>query len=141
MTGTTAAAALDDFAALLEAARHQQQPQRLLFVFARRELGQHATAAQRDTFARGVGGHLQPCLRVDKAPDDIIGFAALVAESGQTGQSWDIVFIGSLEGRGGIAPNSDEADQPLRFMVNAINDGRIGEFAAFDRDGQALRFV
>ncbi|MGH8147800.1 MAG: ribonucleotide reductase subunit alpha [Rhodanobacteraceae bacterium] len=132
---------LDDFEQLLQAARQQDEPQRLLLVFAERQLGEHASPAQRASFARGEGGHLQPCLCVDKAPDEITGLAALIAESERTGQHWDIVFVGSLEGRGGIAPNRDEADQPLRFMVNAINDGRIGEFAAFDRDGHALRFV
>lgn len=141
MTGTTAAATLDDFESLLQAAHLQEQPQRLLFVFARRELGHYATAAQRERFARGAGGNLQPVLCVDKAPREVDSFAALAAESELAGQPWDIVFVGSLEGRGGIAPNSDEADQPLRFMVNAINDGRVGEFAAFDRSGHALRFV
>jgi hypothetical protein len=132
---------LTDFRTLLDAARRQQEPQRLLFVFARRELGEHATAAQRESFARGEGGHLQPCLCVDKSPDEVAGFAELAAESVGTGQHWDVVFVGSLEGRGGIAPNPDEADQPLRFMVNAINDGRVGEFAAFDREGHLLRFL
>ena len=135
------AATLDDFEQLLLAAQQQEEPQRLLFVFAERQLGEHASAAQRESFARGDSGHLQPCLCVDKAPEEIRGFAALVAESATTGKHWDIVFVGSLEGRGGIAPNSDEAEQPLRFMVNAINDGRVGEFAAFDRAGHALRFV
>ncbi|TAM99541.1 MAG: ribonucleotide reductase subunit alpha [Rhodanobacteraceae bacterium] len=132
---------MDDFEQLLIAARQQEEPQRLLFVFARRELDNHATAAQRAGFARGADGHLQPVLCVDKLPEEVASFAALAAESGQTDQHWDIVFVGSLDGRGGVAPNSDEADQPLRFMVNAINDGRVSEFAAFDREGQVLRFV
>jgi hypothetical protein len=136
-----ATAMLDGFDALLRAAREQDEPQRLLFVFARRELNHDATAAQRASFARGEGGHLQPCLCVDKTPEEIAGFAALDAASAQTGQSWDVVFVGGLAGRGGIAPNSDEAAQPLRFMVNAINEGRIAQFAAFDRDGEALTFV
>lgn len=141
MTTTDTPAALADFDALLRAARAQPEPQRLLFVFAQRQLGEHATAMQRERFERGDGGHLQPCLCVDKEPDEVAGFRALVTESEQTGHPWDVVFVGSLDGRGGIAPNSDEAAQPLRFMVNAINDGRIGEFAAFDRAGQPLRFV
>lgn len=135
------AQALEDFDALLDAAKRQAEPQRLLFVFAERQLGEHATPAQRESYAHGTGGHLQPRLCVDKAPAEVAGFTALAAESAQAGQHWDIVFVGSLEGRGGIAPNSDEADQPLRFMVNAINDGRVGEFAAFDRTGHAIRFV
>ena len=136
-----ATATLDDFAALLRAAHEQEEPQRLLFVFARRELGEHATTAQRDAFARGDGGSLQPVLCVDKLPHEVASFATLAAESATTGHAWDIVFVGSLEGRSGIVPNSDEADQPLRFMVNAINDGRVGKFAAFDRAGRAIRFV
>ena len=141
MIDVAAAAPLDDFEQLLVAARQQDEPQRLLFVFAQRQLGKHATAAQCDSFARGAGGHLQPVLCVDKLPEEVASFAALAAESGRAGQHWDIVFVGGLDGRARVAPNSDEADQPLRFMVNAINEGRVSEFAAFDREGHALRFV
>jgi hypothetical protein len=130
-----------DFGALLQAARQQSEPQRLLFVFVRRELDESATAAQRASFERGEGGHLQPCLCVDKLPDDVASFAALVTESERTGQAWDIMFVAGIEGRGGIAPGSAEADRTLRAMVNAINDGRIREFAAFDREGFRISFV
>lgn len=132
---------LTDFTSLLAAARQQEDPQRLLFVFARKELPEHVTSQQQERFDRGEGGSLSPCLCVDKAPEEVAGFDMLVAESAATGQPWDVVFVGSLPGRGGIAPNSDEADQPLRFMVKAINEGRVGEFAAFDHDGHALRFI
>jgi hypothetical protein len=64
----------------------------------------------------------------------------LAGESTATGQDWDIVFVASLSGRGGTAPSADEAAQPLRFMVNAINNGRVNEFATFDRHGTALQF-
>ena len=131
---------LASFDDLLIAARRQPEPQRLLFVFARVELPDNATQAQRERFERREGGTISPCLCVDKAPDEIAGFAALKAESDTTGQTWDMVFVGSLDGRGGIAPGTDEAAQPLRFMVNAINDGRVSDFAAFDQDGQVLRF-
>lgn len=132
---------LDSFSALLATSFHQQEPQRLLFVFARRELGDHASAAQREAFERGTGGHLQPVLCVDKAPEEVASFEALSAESAHTGQTWDVVFVSTLEGRGGIPPNSDQADQPLRFMVNAIHEGRVDEMAAFDHQGEPLSFV
>jgi hypothetical protein len=132
---------MSDFETLLQVARQQSEPQRLLFVFARRESGQRLDDAQRATFERGEGGYLQPCLCVDKLPDDVASFAALVAESKQTGQHWDVMFVGSIGGHGGIVPNSDEAGQPLRFMINAINNGRGAEFAAFDRKGHALVFT
>lgn len=131
---------LSSFDDLLAAAHQQNEPQRLLFVFARVELPEAATAEQRERFARREGGTLAPSLCVDKAPDEIGSFAALVAESRHTGQDWDLVFVGSLAGRGGVAPNSDEAVQPLRFMVNAINAGRVADFATFDHEGNAVQF-
>lgn len=137
----TATDALSDFAQLLDAAQRQPQPQRLLFVFAQRQIDHHATPAQREQFERGQGGYLQPSLCVDKAPAEVASFEALAAESVATGKPWDVMFVGALEGRGGVAPNADEAAQPLRFMVNAINEGRIAAFAAFDREGHPLRFV
>ncbi len=69
-----------------------------------------------------------------------LSFAALVQESKVAGLPWDIVFVASLSGRAGVAPSTDEAAQPLRLMVNAINNGRVAEFAAFDRDGNVLQF-
>lgn len=131
---------LTTFQDLLDAARRQPEPQRLLFVFARVDLPEHATDDQRQRYEQREGGTISPSLCVDKAPAEIASFNALAAESATTGQSWDIVFVGSLAGRAGIAPSTDEAAQPLRFMVNAINNGRVSDFAAFDRNGDVLQF-
>jgi hypothetical protein len=131
---------LATFQDLLDAARRQPEPQRLLFVFARVDLPEHATDDQRQRYEQREGGTISPSLCVDKAPAEIASFDALAAESATTGQSWDIVFVGSLAGRAGIAPSTDEAAQPLRFMVNAINNGRVSDFAAFDRNGDVLQF-
>ncbi|MCW4454851.1 hypothetical protein OK348_08575 [Flavobacterium sp. MXW15] len=131
---------LSSFNDLLRAARQQPEPQRLLFVFARVELPEAATAEQRERFERREGGTLSPCLCVDKAPSEVASFEALAAESANTGLDWDLLFVSSLSGRAGIAPGSDEAAQPLRFMVNAINNGRVADFAVFDRDGGIVQF-
>jgi len=132
---------LESFDYLLQAAHRQDEPQRLLFVFAERELAADASAAQRERFERGEGGHLQPRVCVDKAPEEVASFAALRAESEQTGMHWDVVFVSTLSGRAGIAPGSDAAEQPLRFMVNAINGGRLRDMVAFDRSGHVLRMM
>ena len=132
---------LASFQDLLDAAQQQPEPQRLLFVFTKVELPQNATAEQRERFENREGGTLTPSLCVDKAPSDIQSFAALVAESETTGQDWDMVFVGSLSGRAGIAPSADEAAQPLRFMVNAINNGQVAQFATFDRNGACLLYT
>ncbi len=131
---------LTRFQDLLDAALQQAEPQRLLFVFARIGLPENATPEQRERFERREGGTISPCLCVDKVPGEVAGFAALVEESAATGQDWDLVFVGALAGRGGIAPGSDEAAQPLRFMVNAINNGRVADFAVFDRQGEVVQF-
>lgn len=131
---------LASFQDLLDAARQQPEPQRLLLVFARVELPQNATTEQRERFERREGGTLSPCLCVDKTPEEVASFAALAEESKATGQEWDLLFVGGLAGRAGVAPSADEAAQPLRFMVNAINDGRVAQFAAFDRQGEVVQF-
>ncbi|MGP1666276.1 MAG: ribonucleotide reductase subunit alpha [Rhodanobacter sp.] len=131
---------LASFQDLLDASRQQPQPQRLLFAFTQIELPEAATEAQRTRVSASEGGNLSPSLCVDKAPEEVASFAALVQESMATGQHWDIVFVASLSGRAGVAPSADEAVQPLRFMVNAINNGRVSEFAAFDREGHVLQF-
>ncbi len=131
---------LTTFQDLLTAARQQPEPQRLLFTFAKVELPAAATDAQRARFDAKDGGTLSPSMCVDKAPDEVESFHALVAESENTGLAWDIVFVASMSGHAGIAPSADEAAQPLRFMVNAINNGRVADFAAFDRAGNVLQF-
>lgn len=131
---------LANFQDLLDASRQQSQPQRLLFTFAKVEVPDAASEEQRARAKAGLGGNLAPSLCVDKAPEEVADFAALVRESQTTGLDWDIVFVASMSGRAGVAPSADEAAQPLRFMVNAINNGRVAEFAAFDRDGNVLQF-
>lgn len=126
---------------LILASYQQQEPQRLLFVFARAELPTGHTEKQQQEFEQGGGGALTPVLCVDKLPSEAGDFAALVEESKQTGINWDIVFISAMDGRGGFAPNSDEAAQPLRMMMNKIQSGMISDFLTFDREGDLVELV
>ncbi len=132
---------LHHFADLLAMAKQQQEPQRLLLVFSSAELPVDADAEQKDAFARGEGGALAPVLCVDKRPEDIHSFEDLVAESSLTGLHWDILFVAAMSGRAGVAPNEDEALQPLKMMVEAVKGGRIGQFAAIDRHGSLVELV
>lgn len=129
-----------EFADLLAAARAQPEPQRLLLVFVAAELPEDATDQERQRHAENRGGSLKPVLCVDKLADELVDFAGLLAESRRTGVAWDLVFAAGLAGRAGIAPSSDEAEQPLKMMVGAIEAGSIGNFLAFDRTGQAVTF-
>lgn len=128
------------FTDLLNAAQAQAEPQRLLFVFVAAELPEDATVDEQQRHAEGQGGSLRPVLCVDKLPTEVADFAALLEESERTGLHWDLLFAAGLSGRGGHAPGSDEAEQPLKMMVGAIETGSVGNFLAFDRSGQTVSF-
>ena len=130
-------ASFDD---LLRAARQQPEPQRLLFVFACVELPGDSTPEQRARFAQGGGGALAPLMCVDKSPDELETFSALVEESRAAGPEWAIVFVAGLAGRAGCAPTSHDAQAPLQRMVDAIKSGSHGSFIPFDRAGRPVLF-
>ena len=123
---------------LLQAARQQPDPQRLLFVFTAAELPEDCTPGQRARFEAGQGGVLTPLMCVDKTPDEIQGFQALVEEARQFGQQWSVVFAAALSGRDGRAPSSEDAEKPLERMIESIKAGSPGSLIPFDRRGQAL---
>jgi len=131
--------AIRSFDELLRAAREQPQPQRLLFVFAGAGVSDDSTPEQRARFAAGEGGELTPLMCVDKSPEEVTDFAALVEESRQFGHDWAIVFVAGLAGSGGRAPTSAEAEAPLQRMVDAIKNGTPGPLLPFDRTGRPLK--
>ncbi|MBA2779818.1 ribonucleotide reductase subunit alpha [Billgrantia kenyensis] len=130
--------AISRFADLLEEARRQPEPQRLLFVFTRAELPDDPSEEQQRRFAQGEGGVLTPVLCVDKTPEELSDMQALVAESQRTGIEWDIVFVGALSGSGRQAPTSDEAEQHLQRMVESLQMGNTQRYLALDRQGEAV---
>lgn len=129
---------ISSFDDLLQAARQQTEPQRLLFVFAGADLPEDSTPAQREQFLAGQGGALTPLMYVDKTPEELHTFADLVQESHQFGKEWSIVFAAALSGSGGLAPTSEAAEKPLQRMVEAIKAGTLGTFIPFDRQGQPV---
>jgi len=130
-------ASFDD---LLRAAGDQEEPQRLLFVFAAAGIADDATPAQRERFETGRGGTLTPSMCVDKLLHEVATFEALLEESRQFDQAWDIVFVAALSGAGGAPPTTEQAGTALQRMVDSIKSGRIGGFIPFDARGQAVQF-
>lgn len=126
------------FADLLREAQQQSEPQRLLLVLCRAELPDDATEEERLMFERGQGGALVPAICVDKLASDIISFSALCEEAQEAGADWAMMFVGALSGRAGMAPSSDEAQQPLNMMVEAIQMGHVHQFLAINRQGDAV---
>ena len=131
---------LNDFSDFLAAARAQDEPQQLLFVFAAAELPQTHSPGQKKRFDAGGGGALTPVMCVDKTPAELPSFAALAEESRRTGQPWDMVFVAALPGRDGQSPADNDVERALKMMIDAVHRGAIDRFAAFDRDGQPVRF-
>lgn len=129
---------IESYQDLLQAAAAQAEPQRLLFVFAKAELPNGYTDSQKQQFEQGHGGALEPVLCVDKLPEEISEFQQLVTESQTTGIDWDIAFVSALGGRGGFPPNSDEAVQPLKMMMQKIQGGMIADFLTFDKNGELV---
>jgi hypothetical protein len=128
------------FELLLQAAASQAEQQRLLFVFAGAELPADATPEQRARFEAGRGGALAPLACVDKAPDDLASFDALVAESRHASPPWQVVFIAGLAGSGGQPPSPSLVDSALHEMVDNIRAGRFGGYLALGIDGEPLSF-
>lgn len=129
---------ISNYQDLIQATRAQAEPQRLLFVFCRAELPDDASAEEKAAFERGEGGALTPVICVDKTPDEAPDFNVLAQESQATGQPWDMVFVAAMSGRGGIAPSSDEAQQPLTMMVEGIRMGHIGNYLPLNSQGEAI---
>lgn len=129
---------ISSFEDLLQAAKQQSQPQRLLFVFAGADLPQDSTPAQRDSFLAGQGGALVPLMYVDKLPQDLASFAALDQESRAFGKEWSIVFVAALSGSGGKAPTSEAAEKPMQQMVESIKMGSLASFIPFNRQGETV---
>ncbi len=130
---------ISSFDDLLQAARQQPEPQRLLIVFAGADLPEDSTPAQRASFQAGQGGALVPIMYVDKSPDELHTFADLAQEALQFGRAWRIVFAAAMSGSGGRPPSPDAVEKALQRLVESIKAGSLGSLIPFDRQGQAVQ--
>jgi hypothetical protein len=78
---------------------------------------------------------------VDKTPDELHDFDALAEEARRFAPPWQVVFVAALGGANGQPPADAQVDQALRNMVDAVRQGRISGFAAYDGAGQPLSFA
>jgi hypothetical protein len=129
---------LDD---LIQVARTQPDPQRLLFDFTRVDAPPaDALPQQHAAYKEGRGGTLTPLACLDKTSDEVGSFTQLNAEAVQHVPDWSIVFVAALGGRGGRLPTTEEAEAPLNKMVEMVKTGRIEGLAPFDNKGDVLAF-
>ena len=130
---------ISSFDDLLQAARLQTQPQRLLLVFAGASLPDHATVEQRAHFEAGESGELAPLMCVAKDPLALASFEALIAESEIAGPAWALVFAAALSGRDGLPPSDAQVDTALETSVEAVRSGDVARLIPFDRQGHAVK--
>lgn len=131
-------ASFDD---LLLAAKAQEQPQQLLFVFAGAELPTDATTEQEAQFHAGEGGELAPRMCVDKLASALPDFDTLAEEASHAGPPWAIVFTAALSGRNGAPPSAGDTDRALQKMVDAVKAGRLDGMLPFNRAGLPVQLA
>lgn len=132
---------ITSFSHLLQVAKRQPEPQRLLLVFAGADLPDSASPEQRAQFANGEGGELSPLMCVHKTVDELQDFDALVGEAAEAGPPWAIVFTTALSGRGGKMPTPLDAQAPLQQMVDSIKAGRLDGMLPFNRRGEPVNLA
>ena len=132
---------ISDFDSFLQAAREQPESQRLLFVLVKTVLPEDADATETARFEAGQGGGLLPVMYVDKDPEGVNGFQALVEESRQMGEDWNILLAGALTGRNGQPPSQEDVDEAFSSIIKQIHaGGDLSGLLAFHRDGTPLHF-
>ncbi|MBL4911332.1 MAG: ribonucleotide reductase subunit alpha [Alteromonadaceae bacterium] len=121
------------FKDLLKMTAEQDQPQRLLFLFA------NADAENPKKSKKHQHGTVTPVMCVDKLPEELSTFATLVKEADAIEKNWNFIFIASLNGENGAAPSTDDAEPYLNKMTHDIESGHeIGRYVIFDREENAI---
>lgn len=124
------------FKQVLTMSRQQTEPQRLLFLFAE-------TSASRKSRKRDdKKGTITPRMVVDKLPEELTDFAALVIEADSIDKDWDFVFIAALGGDESGPPSSVEAEPFLRQMTSHVETGsNIHRYVVLDRDETPIELM
>lgn len=124
---------IDNFSDLLKFANEQDEAQRLLFLFVKSNVSRKSR--KRDD----KNGTLDAVMCVDKLPEEIPSFKALVEEADSISKDWDMVFTAGLSGEAGKPPTTEEAEPYLNQMTNDLASGQnIDRYLVFDRKEQPL---
>jgi len=117
------------FKELLKLTNEQDQPQRLMFLFA------NAESKNSKKSKKHQQGTISPVMCVDKLPEELTTFSALKQEADSIEKNWNFVFIASLSGEDGMTPSQDDAEPFLNKMVNDVQTGNnIGRYVIYDRE-------
>ncbi len=118
---------ISTFSELLTAAEEQEQPQRLLLLFAKADGQSGKKKGEQE-------GSLTPVMCVDKLPEEITSFSALSEEADSISKEWDFMFVVGLSGENGSAPSPEDAEPYLNQMANNLATGQdLSQYVIFDR--------
>lgn len=119
---------ISNFSDLLEIAAAQDQPQRLLMLFAQAD-------SARKKPSKKHKGTITPVMCVDKLPEEIDSFDTLVAEADDVNTGWNFILIAALSGKNNEAPSTEETEPYLNQMVNGLASGEdLSRYIIFDRE-------
>ncbi len=124
---------ISSFDKLLKEDLEQDDPQRLLLLFAKAEI---SGSKKKKKEKRGT---LTPVMCVDKLPEEIKSFNSLVKEADSISKEWDFLITSSLSGKDGVAPTQDEAEPYLNQMTNGLAQGQdLSKYVIFDRSNHPI---
>lgn len=124
------------FKDLLEMTQQQDQPQRLLFLFAQPEV------KGKQKSKKNMKGHIEAVMCVDKLPEELSSFTALVSEADGITKDWEFVLIAGLSGQNGSAPSTEDAEPYLNKMSNDLADGQdLGRYVILDRNEKPIEMA
>ncbi len=118
---------ISNFSELLITASEQEQPQRLLMLFAQSQSkkGKHNQST----------GTIAPVMCVDKLPSEISSFSSLIKEADGISKDWNFIIIAGLNGAKGVTPTSEDAEVHLNNMTHILASGQdLSQFVIFDRE-------
>ena len=124
---------ISKFSDLLDMATTQDQPQRLLFLFAQADGSKSAKTNKKKS--KPQKGTITPVMCVDKLPQEIATFEKLVSEADGINTDWNFILIAGLSGENGQAPSTEDAEPYLNQMVNGLAAGEdLSRYIIFDRE-------
>ena len=115
----------------MEEALKQDEPQRLLFLFAK--------ADQEEAADRGRRGTISPVMVVDKLLEEITNFEKLITEADMLTKEWNFIFIGALSGQNGTSPSAADAQPHLDEMTKSLETGQgLSRYMLLDREDKVI---
>ncbi len=124
---------MSQFEELLNKAKNEPRPLRILILFAKAtnmfEGGQQSYSS----------GTIEPIMCVDKRPEELTTFKALVEEADSHTKKWNFILVSSLSGTNNTEPTDKEVDSALHKMSNGLASGEdLSQYIVWNRQEELV---